>query len=74
MNRKQFVKLMMGNGYPRKEATALAARANRYGISYADRWAYENSLRGTIAARLRKWGKVLRSWAKAAGGARRWHQ
>ena len=41
MTRKRFVKRMMGLGYSRNEANALAARARRYGMSYADRWMYE---------------------------------
>lgn len=41
MTRKRFVKLMMGKGYSRNEANALAARARRYGVSYADRWRHE---------------------------------
>lgn len=64
MTRKEFVKKMMGKGYSRTEAIALAARANRYGISYADRWAYENSKRGRMAAAVRKTAKAVR--AKAA--------
>lgn len=43
MTRKRFVKRMMGLGYSRNEANALAARARRYGMSYADRWRHERN-------------------------------
>lgn len=41
MTRKRFIKLMMGMGYSRNEVNELAARARRYGMSYADRWRHE---------------------------------
>lgn len=55
MTRKRFVKKMMGAGYSRNEANALAARARRYGVSYAARWEREKIVAAgrDIAAGLR---------------------
>lgn len=60
MTRKTFVKKMMGLGYSRNEANSLAARANRYGISYAQRWAYEKSALGSLKRASRKVGKAAK--------------
>lgn len=45
MTRKTFVKKMMGMGYSRNEANAMADRARRYGMSYAHRWEWEMDFR-----------------------------
>ena len=59
MTRKRFVKLMMGLGYSRNEANSVAARANRYGVSYADRWAWEVGPIGSVRRSARKLGKAF---------------
>lgn len=41
MTRKRFIKKMMGLGYSQNEANERAARARRYGQSYAARWEHE---------------------------------
>ena len=71
MTRKKFVKNMMSLGYRRDEAVALATRATRYGISYADRWAWEKGLH-SFADNLCALGKGIRSWLKSFGGERIW--
>lgn len=65
MTRKRFVKLMMGLGYSRNEAVNLAARANRYGVSYARRWAYEKSAPGTLKRAGRQAGKAVKKASTA---------
>lgn len=64
MTRKRFVKLMMALGYSRNEANSLAACANRYGVSYADRWAYENSLAGGMERASRGLVKAFEKFGK----------
>ena len=54
MKRTDFIRRMVGRGYPLKEAVALASRAARFGLSYADRWAYEKSLPRGAATGLTK--------------------
>lgn len=41
MTRERFVKKMMALGWTRNEANDIAARARRYGMSYAARWERE---------------------------------
>lgn len=65
MTRKRFVKLMMGLGYSRNEAVNIAARANRYGVSYADRWAYENSPMGAVRRAAKRLADGFKAMAKA---------
>lgn len=58
MTRKRFIKLMESLGYSRNEAKELAIRANRYGVSYTDRWAYEMSPWGSMKRACRQVGKA----------------
>lgn len=70
MTRKRFIKKMMALGYSRNEANATAARARRYGMSYAARWEYENRPIRSLIRTAGGVGKVLRragkTFAKAA--------
>jgi hypothetical protein len=65
VTRKRFVKRMMGKGYSRNEADAMATAARLHGMSYAKRWSVENTTAGTLHRAQMQITKAARKAARA---------